>query len=237
PPLFCQGRWAPPGPCSWVEKSCQLLPVFFIQDIVELEPENWVAGLEQTMLIVLVLGRWLMPKGDMSRDQLSQLLMVYVGLGADILDIFDTFREPEVQTKRVVVVVGLALFSWALMQFPLVLTQTRAPQKGDGGGRPRCPGVTSSLASFCSSEVWSLLLTVGLQDGPFLLYRLYLMIQEQVLNQLMIFFTCKNILIVLLEIYRILVVQCEPGSEGGDTVTKDLNSDLSVIYATPLTPP
>ncbi|XP_029994705.1 transmembrane protein 26-like [Sphaeramia orbicularis] len=183
-------------------------------DIVELEPENWVAGLEQTMLIVLVLGRWLMPKGDMSRDQLSQLLMVYVGLGADILDIFDTFREPEVQTKRVVVVVGLALFSWALMQFPLVLTQTRAPQKGDGGGRPRCPGVTSSLASFCSSEVWSLLLTVGLQDGPFLLYRLYLMIQEQVLNQLMIFFTCKNILIVLLEIYRILVVQCEPGSEG-----------------------
>lgn len=180
---------------------------------MELDPENWVAGLEQTMLIVLVLGRWLMPKGDMSRDQLSQLLMVNVGLGADILDIFDTFKEPEVKTNRVVVIVGLALFSWALMQFPLVLTQTRPP-KGESSQRSRgalscCPGTPPSFTSCCSSEVWSLLLTVGLQDGPFLVYRLYLMVQEKVLNQLMIFFTCKNILIVLLELYRIYVVQCE----------------------------
>lgn len=180
---------------------------------MELDPENWVAGLEQTMLIVLVLGRWLMPKGDMSRDQLSQLLMVYVGLGADILDIFDTFKEPEVKTNQAIIIVGLALFSWALMQFPLVLTQTHVrggePSKRRVGGPSCCPGAPSVFTSCCSSEVWSLLLTVGLQDGPFLLYRLYLMIQEQVLNQLMIFFTCKNILIVLLELYRIFVVQCK----------------------------
>nr|XP_033484516.1 transmembrane protein 26 [Epinephelus lanceolatus] len=188
--------------------------------IMELDPENWVAGLEQTMLIVLVLGRWLMPKGYMSRDQLSQLLMVYVGLGADILDIFDTFKEPEVRTNRAVVIMGLGLFSWALMQFPLVLTQTQPP-KGEPpqrsvGGPSCCPGAPSPFTSCCSSEVWSLLLTVGLQDGPFLLYRLYLMVQEQVLNQLMIFFTCKNILIVLLELYRIFVVQCEqPVGESG----------------------
>lgn len=185
---------------------------------MELGPENWVAGLEQTMLIVLVLGRWLMPKGDMSRDQLSQLLMVYVGLGADILDIFDTFKEPEVKTNRAVVIIGLALFSWALMQFPLVLTQTRPP-KGESLQRRTerllcCPRSPHSFTSCCSSEVWSLLLTVGLQDGPFLLYRLYLMVQEQVLNQLMIFFTCKNILIVLLELYRIFVVQCEQQAVG-----------------------
>ncbi len=185
---------------------------------MELEPENWVAGLEQTMLIVLVLGRWLMPKGDMSRDQLSQLLMVYVGLGADILDIFDTFKEPEVKTNQAVVIIGLALFSWALMQFPLVLTQTQpskpAPPQRNVGGVSGC--ICAPTASCCYSEVWSLLLTVGLQDGPFLLYRVYLMVQEQVLNQLMIFFTCKNILIVLLEFYRIFVVQCQqPVEESG----------------------
>lgn len=149
----------------------------------------------------------------MSRDQLSQLLMVNVGLGADILDIFDTFKEPEVKTNRVVVIIGLALFSWALMQFPLVLTQTRPPEGESSqrsiGALSCCPGAPPSFTSCCSSEVWSLLLTVGLQDGPFLLYRLYLMVQEKVLNQLMIFFTCKNILIVLLELYRIYVVQCK----------------------------
>ncbi|KAM9504462.1 transmembrane protein 26 [Salvelinus alpinus] len=202
-------------------------------DILQLNPENWAAGLEQTMLIVLVLGRWLMPKGDMSRDQLSQLLMVYVGLGADILDIFDTFKEPEVKTNRAVIIMGLALFSWALMQFPLVLTQTSppkahlqpclsqpgSPQRGlsqEGSvavveGLPGAP--PSCYTPCCSSEVWSLLLTVGLQDGPFLIYRLYLMIRENVLNQLMIFFTCKNILVVLLEFYRIFVVQCEQQGE------------------------
>ncbi|XP_056628442.1 transmembrane protein 26 [Triplophysa dalaica] len=183
----------------------------------KLDPENWVEALEQTMLIVLVLGRWLMPKGDMSRDQLSQLLMVYVGLGADILDIFDTFKEPQVKTKQAVILVGLSLFSWALMQFPLVLTQTSRPtlQDGSQSESPQA-GLSGWNISCCSSEVWSLLLTVGLQDGPFLIYRLYLMIRENVLNQLMIFFTCKNILVVLLEVYRICVVHFENRPEGGN---------------------
>ncbi|XP_068179955.1 transmembrane protein 26 [Antennarius striatus] len=195
--------------------------------IMELDPENWVAGLEQTMLIVLVLGRWLMPKGDMSRDQLSQLLMVYVGLGADILDIFDTFKEPEVKTNRTIVIVGLSLFSWALMQFPLVLTQTQ-PRKGEFpkrgiNGFSCCSGASSAFTSCCFSEVWSLLLTVGLQDGPFLLYRLYLMVQEQVLNQLMIFFTCKNILIVLLELYRIFVVHFGENSSDNSQFSQSIS--------------
>lgn len=182
-----------------------------------MEPENWVAGLEQTMLIVLVLGRWLMPKGDMTRDQLSQLLMVYVGLGADILDIFDTFKEPEVKTNHAVIIVGLSLFSWALMQFPLVLTQTNPPKSHTNINlKPNTPGLLPCpYISCCSTEIWSLLLTVGLQDGPFLVYRLYLMLREKVLNQLMIFFTCKNILIVMLELYRIGVVHFELHRPGG----------------------
>uniref|UniRef100_A0AAZ3PJ45 Uncharacterized protein n=1 Tax=Oncorhynchus tshawytscha TaxID=74940 RepID=A0AAZ3PJ45_ONCTS len=164
--------------------------------VVGVTPQNaqqlsWKVDIKQTMLIVLVLGRWLTPKGDMARDQLSQLLMAYMGLGADILDIFDTFTEPDVKTNRAVIDIGLALFSWALMHFPLVLTQT-CPTKAQPDPR-LC----------CSREVWRMLLTVGHQDGPFLVYRLYLMIRKNVLNQLMIFFTCKNILVVLLEVYRI----------------------------------
>ncbi|XP_073674986.1 transmembrane protein 26 [Garra rufa] len=210
-----------------INSSANSDPRFFSQipltmGLEELDPENWVEALEQTMLIVLVLGRWLMPKGDMSRDQLSQLLMVYVGLGADILDIFDTFKEPQVKTKQAVVIVGLSLFSWALMQFPLVLTQTSRPKvHEEGQSETAQPGRAGWTISCCSSEVWSLLLTVGLQDGPFLIYRLYLMIRENVLNQLMIFFTCKNILIVLLEVYRIFVVYFEQSNPGGRTESCD----------------
>ncbi|XP_056155756.1 transmembrane protein 26 [Lampris incognitus] len=194
--------------------------------IKKVGPENWTACLEQTMFIVLVLGRWLMPKGEMSRDQLSQLLMVYMGLGADILDIleiFDSFKDPKVKTNTTVIIIGLVLFSWALMQFPLVLTNSSAtkghsssgqqsPLRSKGGAALSSDAPTPSTCC-SSSEVWSLLLTVCLQDGPFLLYRLYLIIQEEMLNHMMIFFTCKNIVMVLLELYRIFVVLCDQARE------------------------
>ncbi|XP_043103862.1 transmembrane protein 26 [Puntigrus tetrazona] len=216
-----------------INSSTNSDPQFFSQialttGLAELDPENWVEALEQTMLIVLVLGRWLMPKGDMSRDQLSQLLMVYVGLGADILDIFDTFKEPQVKTKQAVIIVGLSLFSWALMQFPLVLTQTSRPKvQVEDQSETAQLGRAGLTVSCCSSEVWSLLLTVGLQDGPFLIYRLYLMIRENVLNQLMIFFTCKNILIVLLEVYRICVIHFEQSNLRSGTESCDPSHEHS----------
>jgi len=49
-------------------------------------PENWLLGLHQVLLFVLVIGRWLLPKGKITRDQLSQLLLVFIGVGADILE-------------------------------------------------------------------------------------------------------------------------------------------------------
>lgn len=37
-----------------------------------------------------------MPKGFMSRDQFSQLMLVYTGMAADIAEIFEAFRESKV---------------------------------------------------------------------------------------------------------------------------------------------
>ncbi|XP_039599199.1 transmembrane protein 26-like [Polypterus senegalus] len=200
-------------------------------DLIHLNPDSWTAGLEQTMLIILVVGRWLMPKGDMSRDQLSQLLLVYVGLGADILDIFDTFKEPAVETNYNIVIIGLTLFTWAIIQFTLVLTQTTPfhtdiKTKSDESVVAHTRKVAGSCClSCCSSEIWSLLVTVGMQDGPFLIYRLYLMIHENVLNQLMIFFTCKNILTVMIEIYRIVAIHSEANKKEPDTLTTSVTPE------------
>ena len=51
-----------------------------------MEPEQWVVMIEQLVLFVLILGRWMLPKGDISRDELSQLLLVYIGMAADIIE-------------------------------------------------------------------------------------------------------------------------------------------------------
>ncbi len=53
---------------------------------IEMEPAQWVVMIEQLVLFVLILGRWMLPKGDISRDELSQLLLVYIGMAADIIE-------------------------------------------------------------------------------------------------------------------------------------------------------
>lgn len=39
----------------------------------------WVTLIEQFLMLTLIVGRWLLPKGELTRDQLSQLLLVYIG--------------------------------------------------------------------------------------------------------------------------------------------------------------
>ena len=43
---------------------------------------------ELGIIIGLISGRWLMPRGSITRDQLSALLLGYVGNAADILGMF-----------------------------------------------------------------------------------------------------------------------------------------------------
>ena len=40
---------------------------------------------ELGLIIVIIFGRWLMPRGKLTRDQLSALLIGYVGTAADIV--------------------------------------------------------------------------------------------------------------------------------------------------------
>ena len=37
------------------------------------------------MLGALVLGRWLLPRGELTRDQLSALLLMFISNGADVI--------------------------------------------------------------------------------------------------------------------------------------------------------
>lgn len=46
---------------------------------IQIDNETWVTLIEQFLMLILIIGRWLLPKGDLTRDQLSQLLLVYIG--------------------------------------------------------------------------------------------------------------------------------------------------------------
>jgi hypothetical protein len=52
-----------------------------------------VRTLEQILLLILIIGRWMLPKGKLSHNQLSQLLLVYIGTASDIVELFEAFKE------------------------------------------------------------------------------------------------------------------------------------------------
>lgn len=57
----------------------KLLGVHIKLPHIEVDAETWVTLIEQFLMLILIVGRWLLPKGDLTRDQLSQLLLVYIG--------------------------------------------------------------------------------------------------------------------------------------------------------------
>ncbi|CAF4821947.1 unnamed protein product [Rotaria socialis] len=88
-------------------------------------------GLEDAMLVeisfmfVIILGRWLLPKGNISHSALSQLLLVYLSLASDILDLLTLFSEQEIYLSSSMVHIILIVFSLCMFQFTLNLTATR----------------------------------------------------------------------------------------------------------------
>ncbi|TKS90255.1 Transmembrane protein 26 [Collichthys lucidus] len=120
---------------------------------------DWILALHQILLILLILGKWLLPAaGELTRDQLSQLLLIFVGTAADILEF------------------------------------------------------TSESLSDIKTDIWSTVEALFIQDGPFLVVRLTVMIYFNVVHQMLIFFAIKNFLVVILNIYRLCVLICDKTS-------------------------
>lgn len=62
-----------------LKKLDKLLGVHIKLPNIQVDPSMWVTLIEQFLMLILIIGRWMLPKGDLTRDQLSQLLLVYIG--------------------------------------------------------------------------------------------------------------------------------------------------------------
>ncbi|CAF0994367.1 unnamed protein product [Adineta ricciae] len=153
--------------------------------------------------------RWLLPKGEMTREELSQLLLVYIGIAADIIEFFEVFREKEVRTNIKLSVLVLLLWTFSLLQFCLAFTISR--------GRKSRLVIKEELERrfFCSpSDFWGMLMSLFLQDIPFFCFRAVLIFHYHILSYSTVFFTSKNGLIIILQWYRITVILATTISQG-----------------------
>ncbi|XP_072018316.1 transmembrane protein 26-like [Amphiura filiformis] len=177
-----------------------------------LPSDEWACGLQQIMFVLLIVGRWLLPKGQLSRDQLSQLLITHLGIAADSLEFsLETLDIGEVYCNMNLISAVLTIWTWSMLQFTLVRwSVSKGQQHGQPRGDDRPAKPTRRYDGCCGSEIWFLVLTVLLQDAPFLTMRLYLMLKYQVVNQMMLFFVVKNVLVICIQFYRVIILLCCP---------------------------
>lgn len=158
------------------------------------------------MLFVLVVGRMLLPLGVLSREELSQLLFIFIGSGSDVMELFVVFDEPQFRTNSPLKFATLTVWSVSLLQFTFVLTAAKSPKKIRlGTTEDKYHSVKEKRATF-GIEILSLLISFLLMDGPYCALRLYAIIVYKVVSYGIIFFTCKNILMLVLLLYRLFII-------------------------------
>ncbi|XP_077350652.1 transmembrane protein 26-like [Festucalex cinctus] len=176
---------------------------------------EWILALHQILLILLIVGKWLLPLGGgVTRDELSQLLLIFVGTAADILEFTsETLSDVKENSPQLVYII-LAVWTWSMLQFPLHLAVVNS--KSDSVDEQDVREV--SLLTKHSTDLWGIVEALFIQDGPFLMVRLTVMTYFDVFHQMLVFFAIKNFLVVILNVYRLAVIcqdfRSSPGSTG-----------------------
>ncbi|KAL1771929.1 transmembrane protein 26 [Sigmodon hispidus] len=181
------------------------LALLFIDNLSLVCEPVWTLGLHQTLLLILILGRWLLPiGGTITRDQLSELLLIFVGTAADILEFTtETLKENDVRNNPTLVSGILVVWTWSMLQFPLDLAvQLKLVYPSSVKDR----GFLRLFLSQYSADLWAIGLSFFIQDGPFLVVRLVLMIYFKVINHMLVFFAVKNSLVTALHFYRLVAL-------------------------------
>lgn len=74
------------------------------------------------------------------------------------------------------------------------------------GSPEEAPEDAPSCLSHLGTDIWSTVEALFIQDGPFLVVRLVVMMHFKVVHQMLIFFAIKNLLVIILNIYRLSVL-------------------------------
>ena len=95
----------------------------------------------------------------------------------------------------------LTIWSWSLLQFTILLTPSKNPPK-----RAQNPTKLQRAKEICCSiDVWEVLINIILQDAPFFVFRLLLITYYKLISYMNIFFTCKNTLVITLQVSNLTI--------------------------------
>ncbi|XP_021356345.1 transmembrane protein 26-like, partial [Mizuhopecten yessoensis] len=169
---------------------------------VNLTDETWVFTIEQTFLLLIIFARWILPKGRLTRDKLSQLLFVFLSKASDVTDFFQLFNENQVKRDDVVVYSILSIWTLSVLQFSLVLTETKDKQAGSDDKETDNGTINTCL----ETDVWSNIVSLVMEEIPFFVVRMYAIASYNLVTYSIIFFAAKNMLMITMLAYRLFSV-------------------------------
>ncbi|CAF0834604.1 unnamed protein product [Brachionus calyciflorus] len=234
------------------------------KNLQQLDIATIAVSLEISLLMLVILGRWFLPKGNISRSTLSQLLLVYMSLASDIVDLLSLLNETQVQESSTMPYFTLAIFSWSLFQFSLNLVVTRGRSfqsatlddveddneadaddetssrtfveklhtyaiKGKDQINPKKKFWLLNLFDMLDTEMWSILITLIFQDGPFFALRITAVFKYDVRTFVTMFFTCKNAIILFLQFYRLSAICTEAKNNETDAMASNKADAISSL--------
>lgn len=190
---------------------------------ISLDAETWSSILQQLLLFVLVIGRMLLPRGHLTRDELSQTLFIFIGSGSDVMEFFVVFEDPVFYNNTGLKYATLIIWSVSLLQFIFVIAVAKGPKRFRMG--TMVEEMEGEHKHF-GAELWGLLLSITFMDGPYFGLRLYAILEHKVLSFGILFFTCKNALMLILLFYRLLIVVLKIRSKRKNAVKSAQNLEF-----------
>ncbi|XP_070530684.1 transmembrane protein 26-like [Cardiocondyla obscurior] len=178
--------------------------------------------LELLLMLILIIGRWLLPKGYLTRDQLSQLLLSYIGITADITEMFHSLQAYKTMKYLKLVNWTLGIWTLSLVQFVIVLPTTNSKKSRLSIDSVSQENVQTEV-NCCNIDVCRIILSIILQDGPFFIFRMVLICYYRIITHTNIFFTCKNILVLIIQFDRLYVIFTKSKMNKQNKKRRDIN--------------
>ena len=199
----------------------------YSSEFIQLDDDVFIYAIEQSFLLFMIIGRWTLPKGQMSRDKLSNLVLVLVGKACDMTDFFTLFSHRNVAKDRSFTIVVLIVWSLSVFQFPISFTESRDDNVVISIHRNRqyMQVAVRTLNVCLKTEIWSILASIFMQEFPFLVCRSYAVGALGIVDDTIIFFLFKNCLIIAMYLYRLvsLCLETDPYSDRGTVVVEAEN--------------
>jgi hypothetical protein len=185
-----------------------LVPNELKQVVLNVTTDQYAIYIEVTMMLIIILGRWIMPKQGITRSELSQLLLVYMSLASDIIDLLSILQEQVIFNNMAMVYTALTMYSWSLYQFTLNLVVTRGRYLGSSTTSVGNNIIKTRLNNRLQihNEFLNVIITLLMQDCPFFILRLICVIKFNVFSYSFLFFTFKNGILFALQLYRIIAI-------------------------------